>query len=158
MNNTTTPALDRFEATLPPITRRVFRLNRRIVEASFDAASGATKALCSATKTVSKRASDGVSTVSGQAVSVADRVGTATQNGVNEVVGQAKAQARATIDTLEDETITLLDEAEGAVEDSPSGAYESWSKAELYERSQVLGIEGRSTMSKAQLIDALRSA
>lgn len=38
-----------------------------------------------------------------------------------------------------------------------SDAYEEWSKDELYERAQEVGIEGRSEMSKDELIDALRS-
>ncbi len=34
--------------------------------------------------------------------------------------------------------------------------YEEWSKADLYERAQEIGIEGRSEMSKDDLIEALR--
>lgn len=34
--------------------------------------------------------------------------------------------------------------------------YEEWTKDELYERAKEIGIEGRSNMSKAELIDALR--
>lgn len=37
-----------------------------------------------------------------------------------------------------------------------SGSYEDWTKGELYERAQELEIEGRSTMSKDELIEALR--
>lgn len=40
----------------------------------------------------------------------------------------------------------------------PSGAYANWSKDELYERAQELDIDGRSNMTKKQLITALRSA
>jgi general stress protein YciG len=35
--------------------------------------------------------------------------------------------------------------------------YEEWSKDDLYERAQEIGIEGRSDMSKDELIDALRN-
>ncbi|WP_417724157.1 Rho termination factor [Salipiger sp.] len=35
-------------------------------------------------------------------------------------------------------------------------AYEERAKQALYKRAQEIGIEGRSTMTKAQLIDALR--
>jgi hypothetical protein len=35
-------------------------------------------------------------------------------------------------------------------------AYEEWSKDELYDKAQEVGIEGRSEMSKDELIDALR--
>lgn len=37
-----------------------------------------------------------------------------------------------------------------------SGSYEDWSKDELYERAQELEIEGRSDMTKDELIEALR--
>ena len=35
--------------------------------------------------------------------------------------------------------------------------YEDWSKDELYDRAQEIGIDGRSDMSKPELIDALRN-
>lgn len=34
--------------------------------------------------------------------------------------------------------------------------YEQWSKAALYDQAQDIGIEGRSDMTKGELIDALR--
>lgn len=34
--------------------------------------------------------------------------------------------------------------------------YEDWTRDELYERAQEIGIEGRSEMSKDELIEALR--
>ena len=37
-----------------------------------------------------------------------------------------------------------------------SPSYADWSKDDLVERARELGIKGRSTMTKAQLIDALR--
>ncbi|MCP1387923.1 Rho termination factor N-terminal domain-containing protein [Corynebacterium sp. TA-R-1] len=37
-----------------------------------------------------------------------------------------------------------------------SASYEDWTKDELYERAQELEIEGRSTMTKDELIEALR--
>ena len=37
-----------------------------------------------------------------------------------------------------------------------SGAYEDWTKKELLDRAREIGIEGRSAMSKDELIDALR--
>jgi len=38
-----------------------------------------------------------------------------------------------------------------------SGSYEDWSKQDLQERAREIGIEGRSTMNKGELIDALRN-
>jgi len=37
-----------------------------------------------------------------------------------------------------------------------SGDYEDWTKQDLMERARQIGIEGRSSMSKSQLIQALR--
>ena len=37
------------------------------------------------------------------------------------------------------------------------GDYEDWSKEELLKRAREIGIEGRSSMSKAELISALRN-
>lgn len=38
-----------------------------------------------------------------------------------------------------------------------SGSYDDWTKDELLQRARKLGIRGRSSMSKAQLINALRN-
>lgn len=38
-----------------------------------------------------------------------------------------------------------------------SPPYEDWSKDELYERAQEIDIDGRSDMTKDELIDALRN-
>lgn len=35
--------------------------------------------------------------------------------------------------------------------------YEEWTKEELYDRAQEIGIDGRSDMSKDELIEALRN-
>ena len=38
-----------------------------------------------------------------------------------------------------------------------AGSYDDMSKGELYDRAKRVGIEGRSSMSKSQLISALRN-
>jgi hypothetical protein len=38
-----------------------------------------------------------------------------------------------------------------------SGSYEDWNKEDLQERAEEIGIEGRSSMNKDELIDALRN-
>lgn len=52
----------------------------------------------------------------------------------------------------------MLSEAGGAGA-TPSGSpkYEEWTRDELYEKAQELGIEGRSSMSKKQLVRTLRN-
>ena len=37
-----------------------------------------------------------------------------------------------------------------------SGSYDDWSKQDLVKRAREIGIKGRSTMTKAELINALR--
>ncbi|MBO0810719.1 MAG: Rho termination factor N-terminal domain-containing protein [Microlunatus sp.] len=39
-----------------------------------------------------------------------------------------------------------------------SGSYADWSKSELYKRAKEIGINGRSSMSKSELISALRNS
>jgi hypothetical protein len=38
-----------------------------------------------------------------------------------------------------------------------SGSYDDWSKADLVKRAREIGIKGRSSMTKSQLVDALRN-
>lgn len=38
-----------------------------------------------------------------------------------------------------------------------SGSYEDWSKSQLMDRARDIGIDGRSRMSKAELVKALRN-
>ncbi len=38
-----------------------------------------------------------------------------------------------------------------------SGSYEDWSKKDLQERAEEIGIEGRSKMNKGELVEALRN-
>jgi hypothetical protein len=38
-----------------------------------------------------------------------------------------------------------------------SGSYDDMSKTELYERAKKVGIRGRSSMSRSELVDALRN-
>jgi len=37
-----------------------------------------------------------------------------------------------------------------------SGSYDGWTKQDLIQRAREIGIKGRSTMSKAELVKALR--
>ena len=49
------------------------------------------------------------------------------------------------------------DRQEPSKKGGQSPAYEDWTRDELYGRAQEIGIDGRSDMTKDQLIDALRN-
>jgi hypothetical protein len=77
----------------------------------------------------------------------AERTGGRVEDRAEDAAGKvAKATDTAIAKTMET----------GATE--PDRPYEAWRKNELFERAQALDIEGRSGMSKAELVRALRSA
>jgi hypothetical protein len=53
--------------------------------------------------------------------------------------------------------IANTDRKKAAKRGGSSAPYEEWSKDDLYDRAKEIGIEGRSDMSKDELIDALRN-
>ena len=53
--------------------------------------------------------------------------------------------------------IANSDRSETAQKGGHSGKYEDWTKDDLYDKAQEVGIEGRSDMTKDELIDALRN-
>jgi hypothetical protein len=52
--------------------------------------------------------------------------------------------------------IANTDRSEAGRRGGSSPPYEEWTKDELYDRAKEIGIEGRSDMTKDELIDALR--
>ncbi len=52
--------------------------------------------------------------------------------------------------------IANTDRQEAGERGGTSPKYEEWSKDDLYDKAQEVGIEGRSEMTKDELIDALR--
>ncbi len=40
---------------------------------------------------------------------------------------------------------------------NPGSSYEEWTRVELLDKAREVGIPGRSTMNKAELVDALRT-
>jgi hypothetical protein len=52
--------------------------------------------------------------------------------------------------------IANTDRQDAAERGGSSPPYEEWTKDELYERAREIGIEGRSDMTKDELVEALR--
>lgn len=46
---------------------------------------------------------------------------------------------------------------EASVKGGKQPPYESWTKKDLYDKAREVGIDGRSSMNKSELIDALRN-
>ncbi len=81
------------------------------------------------------------------------------------VTNRADTVGDRVADAAEDASSKVVKATDSGVAESaktgsrrPTGAYANWSKDELYERAQELDIDGRSGMTKKQLIAALRSA
>lgn len=53
--------------------------------------------------------------------------------------------------------IANTDREEAAKKGGSNPPYEEWTKGELYDKAEEVGIEGRSDMSKDELIEALRN-
>ncbi|MBW3664169.1 MAG: Rho termination factor N-terminal domain-containing protein [Actinobacteria bacterium] len=53
--------------------------------------------------------------------------------------------------------IANADRSKAGKRGGSSSKYEDWNKDELYEKAKDVGIEGRSDMSKKELINALRN-
>ena len=151
--------LDRLEGALPPVPARIVRLQRTIAEATYNQFTGVVKAWVDASTSLLGTAQTSSRTVTGQARAArSDVLTTATRN-AKMVVGQAKAQGRHVASRAKEEATDLIDTAIDSVDPNPgSKPYEQRTKAELLERAQELGITGRNSLNKKQLIAALRKA
>jgi len=156
-----TRRLDRLEADLPPIPARAIGLTRatahRVNTTATDVANDVGRQLGRFTST----ASTALSTTVGQAHSSAERTSSTAQRTSKETIGQARAQAKITGKAARRSATALLDDATRATEPDGDGrpvALEGSTKADLYERAQELDIDDRGSMSKRELVRALRSA
>lgn len=178
-----TQRLDQIESRLPAIPAKSFALGRATVRRTNDVVVSVVSDVARRMDTVVSTARTGARTTAGQAKSAVERTSkmaetTAKQTAgqarsavertskmaettTKQTIGQAKRQMAATTAATQEATSELLDDATAAVDPdaSPRGiAYENWTKSDLYDRAQELDIDGRSSMSKRQLISALRSA
>jgi hypothetical protein len=157
---TFTTQLDRLERSLPTVPARVVRLQRVVAGGTYDQVADAVQTVVTATRNFLETARVSGRTVTGQTRAAGvDVVDTATRN-AKQVVGQTKAQGRRVATTATQQVTDVLDAAIDAVDPAPGSGkpYEQWTKAELLSRADELGIERRSTLSKKQLIAALRNA
>ncbi len=170
--------LDDMESKLPGPARAGLRLQRAIAQRGIAASRSAIGTVRDASKVAGRRAASSAKTVWGTARSASDKITDTATTETKKVAGQASAQAKRVVRTAKaqgaevagegrtamadaiDATESMLDSVAGRIEsvEPKSTDYEKWSKDELYDKAQELDIAGRSTMSKDELIGALRSA
>ncbi len=153
--------LDQLENRLHPLPAKSFALGRATVRRTNDVVVSVVSDVARRMDAVVNTARTGVRTTAGQTKSAVERTTKMAETTAKQTVGQAKQQATATATAARNATGELLDDATATVDPdaAPRGiAYEEWTKSDLYDRAQELDIDGRSSMSKRQLINALRSA
>ncbi len=152
-NDAVTDRLDSLEQSLPGIPAKAVAATRASVRRVNHAVGAAASSMWSRADDVGEVAGAAVATTSGQARSNATKASEAVRRGAAETTGQARAQTRRTVEAV-------ADKVEGALDDATVAAVPSdlsqWSKSDLYERAQALDIDGRSSMSKAELIRAIQ--
>lgn len=155
-----THRLDDLEASLPDVPAKALALGRASVHRVSETASAVAADVSRQLGELSSTASSAFATTVGQARSAVERTSDMATRTARESAGQFTAQSHRTAQQTERAAVALLDDATRAVdadEDRPA-ALEDWTKQQLYERAQDLDLEGRSTMSKKQLVQALRAS
>lgn len=177
VNDSVTVRLDDLETTLPPIPSKALAASRAsarrvndIIESvassirnRFDnvaddtatAVKTTTGQAKSATERATKTVKTGVAQTTGQARAATTKAAKTVKSGVKQSTGQAKAQARKVSKSVAKEVEGALDDAKVATDPD---RYADMTKSELYDRATDRDIEGRSGMTKAELIGALQKA
>ncbi|MEZ5247223.1 MAG: Rho termination factor N-terminal domain-containing protein [Acidimicrobiales bacterium] len=160
-----TSTLDEIEERLPALPASLLRLERSIAGRTYDTVAGAVGNLRGSLHTVGSRTDRAARTVVGTGRRAIATTFDAARVGAKTTVGQTRAQASKVGDAVTAEATDIHDDALGAVktairavdpDDDASTGYERWAKTDLYDRATELDVEGRSTMTKAELIDAIR--
>ena len=177
VNDSVTIRLDDLENSLPTIPSKALAASRAsarrvndvvesvasslknrfetVAEETSTAARTTTGQARSATERAARTVKTGVAQTTGQARAATTKAATAVKTGVAETTGQAKAQARAAAESITDEVEGVLDDVKVGTDPD---ALADMTKAELYEKATTLDIEGRSAMTKAELIGAIQKA
>lgn len=160
MTNPVTHRLDRLEEELPALPTKTIAFGRATARRTSSVATAVIGEVSNRAGNVIDMTSTAVRTVAGQARSAVDRSARQVRSGVNEVRGQTLAQVDRVASVAEREAESALDDAHDAMAPEPTDrdGLQLLTKQELYDRAQDLEIEGRSSMSKDELVDAIVAA
>lgn len=151
-----TRSLDDLEERLPGVPSEALGLARATARRITSTATDVTDRLGDGLDTVGRTVGRSARTVAGQFSSSAQRTVDEVSARSREVAGQGRAQTATSVTTARDEAEAVLGDASDAVD--PRTPLRSLTKAELYEMAQEHDIEGRSSMSKSELVSAVRAA
>jgi len=161
VQNDVTGRLDDLEESLPSIPSKGLTLTRasarRVIDTSADVVCTVRRAVDSVWNT----AATSTRTSVGQASSAVSRTAKMAGDTARQTAGQIRAETAQTVDAATQATERLLDEGSRAIDPdrpNPGVPYGQWTKAQLYDRAQELDLDGRSSMTKKQLVAALRAA
>lgn len=134
----------------------------RSVERTADTSRVAGKTVAGQSRAAADQAGDtvarGAKDVATEVRDAASAAASTVATGVKTVVGQTRAQGQRVADRVDREVDHVVDEARRTADGRPGPGtpYEQWTKAQLLDRARELDIDGRATMNKAELVDALR--
>lgn len=174
LRRATTDTLDRMEAELPALPAASVRFPRAVARRVGDIATGTFSAVRGSVGVITDTASTAGRTVAGTARWAAEQTARTAETALRTVWGQTAAQAGITTsavararDQLRGDAARAADDAARVVsgisdEVDPAGTpgpdYDTWTKDQLYAQAQAFAIEGRSSMTKDELITAIRAA
>lgn len=156
---------ERTPAPIDALVRRIGAVNAEAVRQTGHLTMTVSHAVEEVVRTAWTGASDLWETTGSSVGASTTAVRSTVQRNLRVVGRQADRTGERLEDRTEDAARKVAQAADTAVAETmatgasePDRPYEKWRKGELYERAQDLDIEGRSGMSKAELVRALRSA
>ena len=161
--------LDEIQGNLPRIPAKVLELNRAVANRTISTNRRNLELLLDSVQTVAKTGDTGVRTVVGTIRWTVGQTIDAATTGVRRITGQAGAQVKIAVDTLDEQVSDVTDEVADRLDAAITSTrnadrldekrhLRNKTKDELYAQAQLLEIEGRADMSKAQLVDAITKA
>ena len=135
---------------------------RSATERAADTVTTSARTVAGQTRAAASKSAASITTsakeVAGQTRAAASKSAAAVASSAKEVAGQATAQGARVASNVGREANHVVDETTRRVSEQPSRGtpYEEWTKAQLLERARELDIDGRATMNKSELVDALR--